>query len=155
MAKQRADNNRKDSPQSRCLPPPVLRLGPVFEMVQSQAFIILISDDDSPGFHQIYLDGRAHPKDPNPAWYGNKSGRWDGDTLVVDRVGFNEQSWLDQGAHPHSEKLHVIERYRRPDLGHLETRDHGGRPGRACEAVDDEACGGSGSDRGDLRIHLS
>lgn len=120
-AKQRADNNRKDSPQSRCLPPPVLRLGPLFEMVQSQAFLIMISDDDSPGFHQIYLDGRAHPSDPNPAWYGNSIGKWEGDTLVVDRVGFNEQSWLDQDAHPHSEKLHVIERYRRPDLGHLET----------------------------------
>jgi hypothetical protein len=119
-AKQRTDNNGKDNPQARCLPSPILRLGPVFEMVQSQAFIVLISDDDSPGFHQIYLDGRAHPKDPNPAWYGNNIGKWDGDTLVVDRVGFKEQAWLDQGAHPHSENLHVIERYRRPDRGHLE-----------------------------------
>jgi hypothetical protein len=121
VAKQRADNNRKDSPQARCLPSPVLRLGPVFEMVQSLAFIVVISDDDSPGFHQIYLDGRAHPQDPNPAWYGHNIGKWEGDTLVVDRVGFKEQSWLDQDAHPHSENLHVIERYRRPDLGHLET----------------------------------
>jgi hypothetical protein len=121
VAKQRADNLRKDSPQARCLPSPVLRLGPVFEMVQSQAFIVVISDDDSPGFHQIYLDGRAHPQDPNPAWYGHNIGKWDGDTLVVDRVGFKEQVWLDQDAHPHSENLHVIERYRRPDSGHLET----------------------------------
>ena len=49
-------------------------------------------------------------------------GRWDGDTLVVDRVNFVDEVWLDQEAHPHSEKLHVIERYRRPDLGHLEAQ---------------------------------
>lgn len=128
-ARQRADNNNKDNPQARCLPSPILRLGPVFEMVQSQAFIVVISDDDSPGFHQIYLDGRAHPQDPNPAWYGNNIGKWDGDTLVVDRVAFKEQAWLDQAAHPHSENLHVIERYRRPDRGHLEIETRVEDPG--------------------------
>ena len=121
VAKQRADNNRKDSPQARCLPSPVLRVGPVYETIQSPTYLVIISDDDSPGFHQIYLDGRAHPKDPMPAWYGHNVGRWDGDTLVVDRIGFNDRSWLDQDAHPHSDQLHVVERYRRPDLGHLET----------------------------------
>jgi hypothetical protein len=121
VAKQRGENNRKDSPQSRCLPAAVLRLGPIYQFVQSQDYLIEISDDDSPGFHQIYLDGRAHPADPNPSWYGHNIGRWDGDTLVVDRIGFNNLVWLDQEAHPHTEKLHVIERYRRPDLGHMET----------------------------------
>jgi hypothetical protein len=120
IAKQRADNNRKDSPQAHCLPPPVLRLGPIFQFVQSQAFLIVISDDDSPGFHQIYLDGRSHPKDPNPAWYGHAVAKWDGDTLVVDKIGFNDKAWLDQEGHPVTEKLHLVERYRRPDLGHLE-----------------------------------
>lgn len=120
-AKERADNNRKDSPQARCLPSPITRLGPVYAIVQSPGMMVIISDDDSPGFHQIYLDGRSHPKDPMPAWYGHNVGHWEGDTLVVDRVGFNEQSWLDQESHPHSEKLHVIERFKRPDLGHLET----------------------------------
>jgi hypothetical protein len=120
-AKEREDNNRKDSPQARCLPSPVIRLGPVYEIVQSKDLMVMISDDDSPGFHQIYLDGRPHPKDPMPAWYGNSIGRWEGDTLVVDRIGFNDRAWLDQAAHPHSDQLHVIERYRRPDLGHLET----------------------------------
>lgn len=120
-AKERADNNRKDSPQARCLPSPVLRLGPVYATVQSPGMMVVISDDDSPGFHQIYIDGRNHPKDPMPGWYGHNVGHWEGDTLVVDRVGFNEQSWLDQEAHPHSEQLHVVERYTRPDIGHLET----------------------------------
>jgi hypothetical protein len=120
-AKERADNNRKDSPQARCLPSPIIRLGPVYAIVQSPGLMVELSDDDSPGFHQIYLDGRAHPNDPMPAWYGHNVGHWEGDTLVIDRVGFNEQSWLDQESHPHSEKLHVVERYKRPDLGHLET----------------------------------
>jgi Carboxypeptidase regulatory-like domain len=119
-AAQRAENNRKDSPQARCLPSAVLRLGPLFEFVQSKSMAVLISDDDSPGFHQIYLDGRGHPADPDPAWYGHSIGRWEGDTLVVDRVNFHDAVWLDQDAHPHTEKLHVVERYRRPDLGHLE-----------------------------------
>jgi hypothetical protein len=121
LAKERADNNRKDSPQTHCLPSAVLRVGPVYQFVQSKDFLIEISDDDSPGFHQIYLDGRPHPKDPNPAWYGHNTARWEGDTLVVDRVAFHDQVWLDQELHPHTEKLHVVERYRRPDLGHLET----------------------------------
>jgi hypothetical protein len=120
VGKERMENNRKDSPQSHCLPSAVLRLGPLYEMVQSRDFLVIISDDDYPGFHQVYLDGRAHPKDPNPAWYGHNIGRWEGDTLVVDRVGFDDRVWLDQDGHPHSENLHVIERYRRPDMGHLE-----------------------------------
>ncbi len=121
VAKQRADNNRKDSPQAHCLPSAVVRLGPVYETVQSPEVLVVISDDDSPGFHQIYVDGRPHRNDPDPTWYGDSVGRWDGDTLVVDRIAFNDSVWLDQDAHPHSDKLHVVERYRRPDLGHLET----------------------------------
>jgi hypothetical protein len=93
---------------------------PLFELVQSKSFLVFILDDDSPGFRQVYLDGRGHPKDPNPAWYGHAIGKWDGDTLVVDRVGFDERVWLDSAGHSHSDKLHIVERYRRPDLGHLE-----------------------------------
>jgi hypothetical protein len=118
-AAERAANNRKDSPQVRCLPPPLLRRGPLIEFVQSKSTIIEMSDDDSPGFHHIYL-GRTHPKDPDLLWYGDSVGRWEGDTLIVDRINFVDDVWLDQEAHPHGDKLHVIERYRRPDLGHLE-----------------------------------
>jgi hypothetical protein len=120
IQKQRLEANSKDSPQARCLPSAPLRNGPLWEFVQSKDFLVYISDDESPGFHQIYLDGRGHPADPNPAWYGHSIGRWDGDTLVVDRVGFDPRVWLDIESHPHSDKLHIIERYHRPDLGHLE-----------------------------------
>ena len=121
VARQRTDNLRKDTPQAYCLPSAVLRIGPLYEFVQSKNYLVEISDDDSPGFHQIYLDGRPHPEDPNPAWYGDNIGHWEGDTLVVDRVGFDERVWLDQAGHPHSSKLHIVESYTRPDFGHLET----------------------------------
>lgn len=121
VARERTANLRKDTPQAYCLPSAVLRIGPLYEFVQSKDYLVEISDDDSPGFHQIYLEGRRHPKDPNPAWYGDNIGHWEGDTLVVDRVAFDPRVWLDQAGHPHSSKLHVIERYRRPDFGHLET----------------------------------
>lgn len=120
IQRQRLEANSKDSPQARCLPSAPLRNGPLWQFVQSKNILVYISDDESPGFHQIYLDGRGHPADPNPAWYGHSIGRWDGDTLVVDRVAFDPRVWLDIEAHPHSDQLHIIERYHRPDLGHLE-----------------------------------
>jgi hypothetical protein len=120
IQRQRLEANSKDSPQARCLPSAALRNGPLWQFVQSKDFLVYISDDESPGFHQIYLDGRGHPADPNPAWYGHSIGRWEGDTLVVDRIGFDPRVWLDIESHPHSDQLHIVERYHRPDLGHLE-----------------------------------
>jgi len=121
IARERAENNRKDAPKGMCLPSPLLFLGPLYQFAQTKSVLIEISDDDNPGFHQIYLDGREHPKEPDPLWYGDSIGHWEGDTLVVDRVNFVEDVWLDNGNHPHTDKLHITERYRRPDLGHLET----------------------------------
>jgi Carboxypeptidase regulatory-like domain len=109
-----------ESNQARCLPSNAMRFGPLFQMVQSKDYLVMINDDDSPGFYQIYLDGRPHPKDPNPQWNGHNTGKWEGDTLVVDRVGFDERMFVDQGGHPNSGKLHIVTRYRRPDAGHLE-----------------------------------
>ena len=74
--------------------------------------------EDVPGFRQVFVDGRSHPADPNPAWLGHSVGRWDGDTLVIDTVGFNDRSWLL--VYPHTDQLHMIERYRRPEYGRLE-----------------------------------
>ena len=66
------------------------------------------------------MDGRGHPKDMDPTWFGDSIGKWDGDTLVVDTVGFNDKFWFDDAAHPHTEQLHVTERYRRTDFAHLD-----------------------------------
>ena len=77
---------------------------------------ILVFDIGGPyTFRTIYLDGRPHPKDLKPSYYGHSIGHFDGDTLVVDTVGFNERFWMDRGATPHTEKLHLIERFTRTD----------------------------------------
>jgi hypothetical protein len=67
-------------------------------------------------YRTIFLDGRAHPKDLAPSFYGHSIGWWEGDTLVVDTVGFNEGFWIDRGQLPHTDKLHLIERYTRTSL---------------------------------------
>jgi hypothetical protein len=91
-----------------------------FKLVQTPGLLVMLIEDEDPAYRQIFLDGRPHPKDPNPSWYGHSVGHWEGDVLVVDRTGFNDRIWIDTENHKHTEKLHVTERYRRPDLGHLE-----------------------------------
>jgi hypothetical protein len=108
------------TPATYCLPHAVLWNNQFVKLVQTPKLIVVLYDDDDPAYRQIYLDGRAHPKNEDPTWYGHAVGHWEKDTLVVDRVGFNGKGWLDPGGHRYSEKLHVIERYTRPDLGHLE-----------------------------------
>ena len=71
-------------------------------------------------YRQIFMDGREMPEDPNPTWRGYSIGRWEGDTLVVETGGFNDRGWLDMVGHPRSEKLHVTERFRRVDFGHIQ-----------------------------------
>jgi hypothetical protein len=110
------------SPGARCLTRGITMAGNLFpyKIVQGRDVLIMLFEDDIPSHRQVFLDGRGHPKDPNPTWMGHSIGRWEGDTLVIDTVGFNDRSWVDTAGHPHTEQLHVIERYRRPDLGHLE-----------------------------------
>jgi hypothetical protein len=70
-------------------------------------------------YRQIFMDGRKHPVDPTPTWWGHSIGRWEGDTLVVDSVGFNDRFWFDRAGHPHTEQLHTIERWTRVDFATL------------------------------------
>ena len=58
--------------------------------------------------------------DPNPAWFGYSIGKWEGDTFVVETAGFNDGSWLDNGGHPHTDALHLTERFRRRNYGNME-----------------------------------
>ena len=81
--------------------------------------LLLVVYEDAPT-RQIFLDGRELPRDPNPSWMGYSVGHWEGDTLVVDTTGFNDRTWLDLAGHPHTEALHVTERFRRPDFGHIQ-----------------------------------
>jgi hypothetical protein len=70
-------------------------------------------------YRQIYMDGRAHPEDFAPTYYGHSVGRWEGDTLVIDSVGYNERFWMDRGQSPHTEDLHMIERLTRNGLNDM------------------------------------
>jgi hypothetical protein len=70
-------------------------------------------------FRTIYMDGREHPKNFVPDYYGHNVGHWEGDTLVVDSVGYNEKFWIDRGTHPHTEQLHLIERFTRLDFNNI------------------------------------
>jgi len=68
----------------------------------------------------VYTDGRGHETATGPTWMGDSIGRWEGDTLVVDTVGFNDRTWIDRRGLPHSEDLHVVERFRRVDRNTLQ-----------------------------------
>jgi hypothetical protein len=71
-------------------------------------------------FRSIPLDGRGHPQDIEPSFWGNSAAKWEGDTLVIDSVGFKDKlTWLDDDAHPHSDAMHVVERWTRTDADHL------------------------------------
>ena len=126
LVRQRREDFTKDNMSILCLP-----LGPRYitaaandvniagmtKVVQTPALIVMLNPDLT--YRQIFLDGRALEKDPNPSWMGYSVGRWEGDTLVVESAGFNDRTWLDNNF-PHTDALRVIERYRRPDFGHLE-----------------------------------
>jgi hypothetical protein len=114
---------RREDPVTHCLPGGPLEAftggaSQFYRIIQSPAVMGIIYES---GFHrQIFLDGRELPKDPNPTWMGYSVGHWEGDTLVVESVGFNDRTWLDRVGHPHSEDLRVTETYRRADFGHMQ-----------------------------------
>jgi len=88
------------------------------KIVQTPSLILILNPDLT--YRQVYMDGRALERDPNPAWMGYSVGRWDGDTLVVESNGYNDRTWLDHDGHPHTEALRTTERYHRRDFGHMD-----------------------------------
>ena len=90
----------------------------MMKIVQTPGLILILNPDLT--YRQVFMDGRALEKAPNPSWMGYSVGRWDGDTLVVESFGFNDRSWLDHDGHPHTEALRMTERYRRRDFGNLD-----------------------------------
>jgi hypothetical protein len=107
------------NPAAFCLPQSALQISLPFQfkLIQTPTVMVHLTEFQTPGYRQIFMDGRGHPKDWNPAWVGHSIGKWEGDTLVVDSTGFNEQT---AGLGVHTEKVHVVERFQRPDLGHLQ-----------------------------------
>jgi hypothetical protein len=114
------ERNKKDDPVNRCLPMGLARLSTYPQkIVQTPNEVIILDEGDIHTFRIVYLNNRPHPAEVNPTWYGDSIGKWDGDTLVVDTIGFNDRTWLDAAGHPHTEQLHVTERYSRPDAATL------------------------------------
>jgi hypothetical protein len=121
-------DERKDGSHSRedqtshCLPQGVPRINaapPPWKVVQTPGFVVIIYEAFTL-WRQIFLDGRELAEDITPTWLGYSTGKWDGDTLVVDTRGFNGKAWLDQLGRPSTDALHVIERFRRKDFGHMD-----------------------------------
>ena len=118
----------KDDPEANCLPTGVPRVAPYpLRIVQhpthtKPTHIFFLFEGNIHSYRQIFMDGRKHPEDLDPTWYGHSIGRWEGDTLVIDTTGFNDRFWFDFRGHPHTEKLHTIERWTRKDYGTLENK---------------------------------
>jgi hypothetical protein len=120
LYKERQANHSKDDPEGRCLPEGVPRRDPYpFKIIQTPTLVLILFEGNVHSYRQIFLDRRTHPRDLDKNWWGDSIGHWEGDTLVVDTAGLNDQTWLDQAGHPHSDHLHVTERYSRPDAGHI------------------------------------
>jgi hypothetical protein len=98
----------------RCEAPGVPRIGPPAKIVQTRREILFLYDDVNGGFFRIIpVDGRSHRKDLPSSYLGDAIGRWEGDTLVVETVNFNEDTWLTDDGAFHTRNLKVIERLRR------------------------------------------
>src|SRR6202171_4890299 len=122
-------DERKDGSHSRedqaahCLPQGVPRINAApapWKIVQTPGFIVIVYEAFNL-WRQIFLDGRELVKseDVTPTWLGYSTGKWDGDTLVVDTRGFNGRVWLDQLGKPSTDALHVTTRFLRKDFGHM------------------------------------
>jgi hypothetical protein len=123
LYKQRQASLAKGRPTERCLPHGVpdammVRTGP-WKIVQTPR-VTLILFEEMNHYRQVFTDGRNFPADPTPTWFGYSIGKWAGDTFVVETIGFNDQTWLDDPGHPHTDAMHVTERFRRRDFGHLD-----------------------------------
>ena len=105
-----------NDPVAQCFPPGVPKIylvrGAPFEILQAPGRMMMYFEYDH-FVREIFTDGRQHTADLNPTWMGESIGKWEGNTLVVDSIGFNEKTWLDYAGHPHSDQLHLVERIHR------------------------------------------
>ena len=124
MHEYNASNNVAYDPEGFCLPPGGPRsMGTPYptEIIQHRDRIIIIFEGGGHVWREIHMDGRQHPDKEtlNPSYFGHSVGHWENDTLVVDTIGYNEKTWLDFGGHMHSDQLHTIEYFTRPDKNTL------------------------------------
>jgi hypothetical protein len=122
LVKVRSAGMGKDWPHSRCVPPgvPEMHVLPEFKKIVQAPGLLIILHEFNASYRQIFTDGRPLPVDPNPSWNGYSSGRWDGDTLVVQTAGFRDGLWLDFNGDPMTDAAKVTERFRRLNYGNME-----------------------------------
>ena len=125
LRQERIANNQKNNPDAHCLPMGLMQLHlhpQPRKMVQTPNLIVIMYEGNS-GLRQIFLDGRPLPElndDLQPWWYGYSVGHWEGDTLVVETIGFRDDVWLDVQGSPLTHLGKMTERFRRPDFGTLQ-----------------------------------
>lgn len=122
LYKARIDNNSKGMPSERCLPHGITKAVSVpepFKIVQTPGVTVILHEEFN-HYRQIFTDGRGMPERRKPTFFGYSIGQWEGDALVVNTRGFLNDTWLDVPGHPATDALHLVERYRRLDFGHLE-----------------------------------
>jgi hypothetical protein len=122
LVKKRTAENAKDDPHVRCLPDTFLRaysLPHLVKFVQTPGLLLMLNEMNA-GYRQVFTDDRPFPEDPVPSWQGYSSAKWEGDTLVVNSIGFRDDLWIDWNGSVITSAAKVQERIRRPDYGHLE-----------------------------------
>ena len=122
LVKTRRAENGKDDPTTHCLPGGVAKLHTsalLRKIVQTPGLVVFLTERNA-SYRQIFTDGRPLPEDPNPSWNGYSTGHWDGDTLVVESIGFGDGQWLDRSGSPLTSSAKMTERFRRPNYGTLE-----------------------------------
>lgn len=122
LHRQRQANFMADRPSARCLPhgiPDQMLIGVPMKIVQNPGLTLILYEEFA-RFRQVFTDGRPNPPVTQPAWLGYSTGHWESDWFVVDTRGFNDKSWLDDSGRPHTEALHTIEKFRRPNFGHMD-----------------------------------
>jgi hypothetical protein len=120
LYKERFENESKDDPEGFCLPMGTPRVNPYpWKIVQTEKLFVILYEGNVHSYRQVFLDGRPHDSSVVDTWWGDSIGHWEGDTLVVDTVGFNGRAWLDADGHPRTPQAHVIERFTRPELGKM------------------------------------
>jgi hypothetical protein len=113
-----------DEPYTRCKPSPGPRsFGTAYGVellnLPGSNRVYLFMTGGSHSFRVIYMDGRTHPTNPEPSPFGHSIGWWEGDTLAIDTIGFNEGAWMDRYGMPHTDQLHMLERVTRVDFNTL------------------------------------
>jgi hypothetical protein len=119
---ERTDNLAKDDPHIRCMPDNFIRaygLPHLLKFVQKPGLLLVLNEMNA-GYRQVFTDARPLPVDPNPSWQGYSSGKWSGDTLVIDTIGIRDDTWIDWHGSVVTQAAKVREQMRRPDFGHLE-----------------------------------